>query len=165
MDGDSWDDDLEDQYNAGEQDSDALAALDISTPGDDELYDDRDVPDAAIESGDELDDPVFTVTNPAGTVSATAYFTGPVQRVDLAASVVRMTETELAEEIRVIADLAQLKARSVVHAFLLEGMTMMGHDRSEWGSILNRSIGLPSPEQADEKIAKVFSVRYRDDAP
>ncbi|OBG85369.1 hypothetical protein A5699_24770 [Mycobacterium sp. E802] len=156
---------MEDDYVAGAQDSDALGALDIFAPDDEEFCDDRDGLDGALYAGETLEDPVFTVTNPAGTISATAYFTGPVQRIDLDASVVRMTEHELAEEIQVIAELAQLKARSVAHTFLLEGMTRMGHDRSEWSSILNRDINLPSPDQADEKIAEVFATRYGHDEP
>lgn len=160
--GDSWDDDLDDVYDDEEPDGDALAALDIFPPGNGALYDDRDALDAVSDADEESDDPVFTVMNPAGTVSATAYVTGPVQRIALDPSVVRMTEHQLAEEIRVIAELAQAKARSVAHAFLLEGMTRIGHDRSEWSSILSRVVGLPSPDQANEKIAEVFAARYRD---
>jgi hypothetical protein len=160
---DSWGDDPDD-YDSEADDGDGLAALDFSPPATDEAPDLFAALDGAADRDGELEDPVFTVTNPAGTVSVTAYFTGPVQRVDLGANVVNMTEQQLAEEIRVIAELAQLKARSMVHAFLLEGMARMGHDRSEWRSTLTRAIGLPSPAQADERIAEVFAARYRDDA-
>jgi hypothetical protein len=51
-----------------------------------------------------------------------------------------------------------------MHAFLLEGLTRMGHDRSEWSSILSTVIQLPSPEQAAENLAEVFAARYGDDA-
>lgn len=159
----SWGDDPDD-YEADADDGGDLAALDFSPPRNDEPSDLFAAMKAAADPDGELEDPVFTVTNPAGTVSVTAYFTGPVQRVDLDASVVSMTEQELAEEIRVIAELAQLKARSMVHAFLLEGMTRMGHDRSQWSSTLTRAIGLPSPAQADETIAEVFAARYQNDA-
>lgn len=163
MSGGSWDDEPEDDYVVDEQDGDAFAALDFSPPVNDERHDNLEALEEAPDENEVLEDPVFIVTNPAGTVSVSAYFTGPIARVDLDASVVSMTERELAEEIRVIAELAQLKARSVVHAFLLDGMTKMGHDPSEWTSILSRAIDLPSPEQAAASIAEVFAARYEYD--
>lgn len=153
MSGGSWDDEAADEDSA-EQQGGELAALDFS----DSPHVDISVP----EEDEEPEVPAFTVTNPAGTVSVTAYLTGPVKRVHLDPSVVTMTEHELAEEIRVIAGLAQLKARSVMHGFLLEGLTRIGHDRSEWSSILSTSIQLPSPEQAAENLAEVFATRYRE---
>ncbi|MCF6388449.1 hypothetical protein L2K20_15825 [Mycobacterium sp. MBM] len=156
MSGGEWDDDAEDGYLAEEQGGE-LAALDFSRSADDEP---QDTPTAGPDADDDSEVPVFTVTNPAGTVSVTAYLTGPVQRVDLDPSVVKMTERELAEEIRVLAELAQIKARSAMHAFLLEGLTRMGHDRSEWSSILSTAIQLPSPEHAAENMAEVFAARY-----
>ena len=157
--GGAWDDDAEADYEA-EQQGGELAALDFYPPSDDEPQDN---PKTTPSEDDDSEVPVFTVTNPAGTVSVTAYLTGPVQRVDLDPNVVKMTERELAEEIRVLAELAQLKARSVMHSFLLEGLTRMGHDRSEWSSILSTAIQLPSPEQAAENLAEVFTARYGDD--
>ena len=162
MSGGAWDDDAEDGYETVEQGGE-LAALDFSgTPA----HENVELPDTSQPGPDEDDDsevPVFTVTNPAGTVSVTVYLTGPVQRVDLDPSVVKMTERELAEEIRVLAELAQMKARSVMHAFLLEGLARMGHDRSEWSSILSTAIQLPSPERAAENMAEVFAARYGED--
>ncbi|WNG81234.1 YbaB/EbfC family DNA-binding protein [Mycobacterium sp. ITM-2016-00316] len=160
MSGGSWDDDAEADLDS-EQQGGELAGLDFSW-ADDEPRVDATPPGPAVDDDPEV--PVFTVTNPSGTVSVTAYLTGPVQRVDLDPSVVKMTERELAEEIRVIAELAQLKARSVMHAFLLEGLARMGHDRSEWSSVLSTVIQLPSPEQAAENMAEVFAARYADDA-
>lgn len=159
MSGGAWDDDAEDGYDAEEQGGE-LAALDFSGPADDAQ---AVVPHTGSNENDDADEPVFTVTNPAGTVSVSAYLTGPIQRVDLDPSVVKMTERELAEEIRVLADLAQQKARSVMHSFLLEGLSRQGHDRSEWSSILSAAIQLPSPEQAAENMAEVFADRYGDD--
>lgn len=159
MSGGAWDDDAEDGYVAEEQGGE-LAGLDF--PGI-SAHENGESPETSQVGPDEVDDsevPVFTVTNPAGTVSVTAYLTGPVQRVDLDPSVVKMTERELAEEIRVLAELAQMKARSAMHDFLLEGLARMGHDRSEWSSILSTAIQLPSPERAAENMAEVFAARY-----
>lgn len=163
MSGVGWDDDTEDDYDA-EQQGGELAALDFSGFSPHQDDESRETPSAGPSQDDESEVPVFTVTNPEGTVSVSAYLTGPVQRVDLDPSVVKMTERELAEEIRVIAELAQLKARSVMHGFLLEGLARMGNDRAEWSSILSTAIQLPSPEQAAENLAEVFAARYGEDA-
>jgi hypothetical protein len=146
-----WDDD-----NPGEDsdDHDDLAALDFSggasrvssVPGE--------------EDPDDVAPPLFTVTNPPGTVAVTAYLNGCVQRVDLAPNVVDMTERQLAEEIRVIADLARLKARSVMHAFLVGGMHRMGYDTAGLSAGLTRDMDMPTPEQAAEATAQVFATRY-----
>ncbi len=157
---DDWGDDDDIVESQGGE----LAALDFddTTPSD-HAY--SEVPEAGGVGQDQDGDsdvPTFTVTNPAGTVSVTAFLTGPVKRVELDPSVVKMSEGELAQEIQVLAGLAQAKARSVMHAFLLEGLTRMGHDRSEWSSILSTAIDLPSPEQAAAATADIFATRYRD---
>ena len=110
--------------------------------------------------GEDVAPPLFTVTNPAGTVAVTAYLNGSVQRVDLAPNVTELTERELAEEIRVIADLAGLKARSVMHAFLVEGMRRTGYDTAGLSAGLTRDMDMPTPEQAAKATAQVFATRY-----
>jgi hypothetical protein len=115
------------------------------------------------EDGDDVAPPLFTVTNPPGTVSVTAYLNGCVQRVDLAPNVTDMTERELAEEIQVIAELARLKARSVMHAFLVEGMRRMGYDTAGLSAGLTTDLDMPTREQAAEISAQVFATRYASD--
>ena len=154
MDGTShpWDD--EDPIEDGD-DHDDLAALDFS------FGEDSDAP--AVSKDEILDDvepPLFTVTNPPGTVTVTAELNGSVHRVDLAPNVTDMTERELAEEIRVIAGLARLKARSVMHAFLVEGMRRMGYDTSGLSAGLTRDMDMPTSEQAAEATAQLFASRY-----
>ena len=73
--------------------------------------------------------PLYTVTNPPGTVSVTVYLNGRIHHVELAPALARMTERELAEEVRVIAELARQRARSELHALLIERVRMMGHAR------------------------------------
>jgi hypothetical protein len=141
-----WDDD--DPIEDGEQDD--LAALDYSAGA------------PAYPNEVDLDDvapPLFTVTNPAGTVSVTGYLNGCVQRVDLAPNVTDMTERELADEIRVIAELARMKARSVMHAFLVEGMRRMGYDTAGLSAGLTADLDMPTREQAAEVTAQVFATR------
>ena len=59
---------------------------------------------------DELPVPVFTVTNPPGTVTVTAFLDGRVKQIELSPKVTDMTETDLADEIVVIAGLATADA-------------------------------------------------------
>jgi hypothetical protein len=149
-----WDDD-----NPGEEsdDHDDLAALDFSVGR-------SGVPSVPVDvDPDGVEPPLFTVTNPAGTVAVTAYLNGCVQRVDLAPNVTDMTERELSEEIQVIAELARLKARSVMHAFLVGGMHRMGYDTAGLSAGLTRDMDMPTPEQAAEATAQVFASRYAED--
>lgn len=78
---------------------------------------------------DETPAPVFTVTNPPGTVTVAAYLDGRVHQIALSPKVVNMTERELADEIRVIADLAgsrrgQRSTRSCSKGCASTGTTM-----------------------------------------
>jgi hypothetical protein len=143
-----WDDD---EPGEDRDDHDDLAAIDLSAgaPADPNEVDLEDVAP-----------PLFTVTNTPGTVAVTAYLNGCVQRVDLAPNVTDMTEHQLSEEIRVIAVLARMKARSVMHAFLVEGMHRMGYDTAGLSAGLTRDMDMPTPEQAAEATAQVFATRY-----
>lgn len=103
---------------------------------------------------------LFTVTNPAGTVSATAAIGGRVQQVDLSANVVNMTEAQLADEIVVLADLASQKAQAAQHAVIVELMRTMGHDPIVSSGFIEHDLGMPSPETVDARRAQVFAARY-----
>lgn len=136
-------------------------------PDDDELNDvgyqipvDPDVIPDDGDSDEHSESPLFEVSNPHHSVTVAATIDGGVRRVDLAPSVVKMTEYELADEIRAIAGLATMKAGSVVHAFLVEGLRTSGHDTALIGSTLSRGLGLLSPEQVAETTRDVFAERY-----
>jgi hypothetical protein len=118
------------------------------------LSDDRD----GSEDSDAM--PTFTVTNPPGTVTVTTYMDGRVAHVDLSPKAVSMTESGLAEEIVVIADLATQDARSAQYTFMLEGMREQGHDNVATRDFLNRDLDLPTPEQAQAARAELFTNRY-----
>lgn len=111
----------------------------------------------------ELSSPLYTVTNPAGTVSVTVCLDGRAHRVELAPKVTGMTERELADEIRVIADLARQKARSQLHALIVEGVRVMGYDPAIMRDGLRRELDMPTPEEAAETAAEVFASRYSAD--
>ncbi|MDT5064172.1 MAG: hypothetical protein QOK02_327 [Mycobacterium sp.] len=104
--------------------------------------------------------PLFTVTNPPGTVTVTTFMDGRVNRIDLSPKVVTMTETNLADEIVVIARLATQDARSAQYSFMLEGMREQGHDDFATHDFLTRDLDLPSPDQARAARAQVFATRY-----
>ena len=109
---------------------------------------------------DELPVPVFAVTNPPGTVRVTAFLDGRVKQIDLSPKVTEMTETDLADEIVVIAGLATADARSAQYAYMLEGMREQGHDDVTTRDFLARDLDLPTPDEAKAARAQTFSTRY-----
>ncbi|BBZ19864.1 YbaB/EbfC family DNA-binding protein [Mycolicibacterium gadium] len=134
-------------YDSDERDD--LAALDFSRPdhGDD---------DAARV-------PMFTVTNPAGSVTVTTFMDGRVQQIELSSRTTDMTEPELADEIVVIAGLATQEAKSAQYSLMLEGMRDQGHDDAATRDFLTRDLDLPSPEEARAARAQIFATRYGGD--
>jgi hypothetical protein len=116
--------------------------------------------DTAPPGDEEHHVPVFTVTNPPGTVTVSAYMDGRVQDVELSARAATLTESSLAEEIVVVAGLATQSARAAQYAFMLDGMKQHGHDSVATRDFLERDLQLPSPEQATAAKAAVFADRY-----
>jgi hypothetical protein len=113
-----------------------------------------------LDADDELPVPLFTVMNPPGTVTVTTFMDGRVNRIDLSPKVTTMTETNLADEIVVIAGLATQDARSAQYSFMLEGMREQGHDDVATHDFLTRDLDLPSPERAEADRAQIFATRY-----
>ncbi|MBP3085831.1 MULTISPECIES: hypothetical protein [Mycolicibacterium] len=165
-----------------DDDYDDLSALDFSYSDDDSnaaaldalgTYDDF-APSAEVESDDGYSDgseaedeklsvPLFTVTNPPETVTVTAFMDGRVHQIELAPKVTNLTERDLAEEILVIAGLAAQQAKSAQYSFMLAGMREHGHDDAATRDFLTRDLDLPTPEQAEDARAQVFSTRYGGD--
>lgn len=159
-----------------DEDHDDLAALDFSAAGDAEGETDLGVilgdyavagdatshdslrPSVGVEEDNAM--PMFTVTNPPGTVTVTTYMDGRVHQIDLAPDVATLTEALLAEEIVVIAGLATQDARSAQYTFMLEGMREHGHDNVATRDFLSRDLDLPTPEQAQTARAVLFTTRY-----
>lgn len=107
--------------------------------------------------------PLFTVTNPPGTVTVTTYMDGRVHRVDLSPGAATMAESVLGEEIVVIAGLATQDARSAQYSIMLEEMREQGHDNATTRDFLTRDLDLPTPEQAQAARAELFTTRYASD--
>ena len=144
---------------------DDLAALDFSVAEAEPAGSDLDALDGYAEEAadDGVPVPVFTVTNPPGTVTVTAFLDGRVKQVDLSQKAADMTEADLADEIVVIARLATQDARSAQYAYMLEGMREQGHDDVATRDFLARDLDLPTPEAAKAARAQLFSTRYAGD--
>lgn len=143
---------------AGETDLSALLAdYPTEDPGaaDDGVTFEVDADEAAAASM-----PLFTVTNPPGTVTVTTYMDGRVHRVDLSPGATTMAESVLGEEIVVIAGLATQDARSAQYSIMLEEMREQGHDSATTRDFLTRDLELPTPEQAQAARAELFTTRY-----
>jgi hypothetical protein len=154
---DAWDDDDEDDDGpAGSM----LDALDFSPlPAADYV----DIGLDATAPDDKDDGPqtiFFTVTNPPGTVSATALMDGRPIQVTLAPQVADMTESELAEEISLIARLASQNARAGQHLLVSGMMQQMGEDPLTARSFVEHELGLPSAETVLADKAQIFATRY-----
>lgn len=144
---------------------DDLAALDFSAPesySEDSDLDALDVTELP-EADDEAPLPAFTVTNPPGTVTVSTFLDGRVKTIDLSPKAAEMTESDLADEIVVIASLATQDAKSAQYAFMLEGMREQGHDDAATRDFLTRDLDLPTPEQAHSARAQIFATRYSGD--
>jgi hypothetical protein len=107
--------------------------------------------------------PTHTLTNPAGTVTVTVLLDGRVTGVELGTGALAMTEMELSEEIRVIADLARQQVRSELNAFLSESMGASGHDAAFFRDSLERDMDMPTRENAAAATARAFAERYAAD--
>jgi hypothetical protein len=151
------------------EDFDGLAALDVYAGRQADAYgaelaalDDYPPPrplpdDTVLDDGEERP---FTVTNPPGTVTVSAYPDGRIERIELSPGAAKMSERELAEEIVVIAGLAAQDAKSAQYETMLAGMRAHGHDDLATREFLQRDLDLPTPEQAQARRAEVFTTRY-----
>lgn len=144
---------------------DDLSALDFSVTESESGQSDLDALFVYPEEteDDELVAPVFAVTNPPGTVTVTAFLDGRVKQIEISPKATDMTETDLADEIVVIAGLATADARSAQYAYMLEGMRQQGHDDVATRDFLTRDLDLLTPEEAKAARAQLFSTRYAGD--
>ena len=158
-----WDDD--DSDLADFEGPSVLDAFDVYVRAEDpdDSHDPWDAPlQAAGKGHDGVLTLLFTATNPSGSVSVTVLLDGHFVRADLSPTVTTMTESQLAEEVSIIAKLARQQARAAQHALVLEFMRMLGHDRVATRGFLERELDLPSPETVLAEKVRVFAVRYGD---
>jgi hypothetical protein len=176
-----------------DDDRDDLAALDFSATDERAYESDMDAlddyagepveePEPSLDAIDPLaddteveEDPLqaytFTVTNPPESVSVSALIGGRIHQVEVLPKASGMTESELANEILVLAHLASQKALAGQTTYLLEsefladGMREAGLDSGEVvRDFMQNGLGFPTPEAVDAEQAEVFATRYtRDD--
>lgn len=103
---------------------------------------------------------VFTVANPLSSVTVSSTLGGPIHKVELTPKAMAMTETELADEILVIAELARQKGGAAQHALMLAELDLPADDATVVSGFFQESMDLPTPEQAATAEAEVFATRY-----
>jgi hypothetical protein len=155
----------------------AVDALDeYAPPEPEENGSELDAIDSVTEDTEEEEEDgmqLFTVTNPPETVSVSAAMDGRTQRIELSPKATSMTESELSDEILVLADLARQKGLAAQHTYLLEnvsqteGQEILGEIGLDGNEVLREfmetGMQLPTPEQADAAQAEVFAARYTAD--
>lgn len=101
---------------------------------------------------DEPENPsvlLFSATNPAGTVTASATVSGRIHQIELAPDVVAMTEFELMAEVMETAKLASLKGRAAQYALIEGTLNRQGLDAQSTRDFLDHHLDLPTPAQAE----------------
>jgi hypothetical protein len=158
-DGDWWDDEVESPGSYGHHHGSGLEAFDDYAPVEEREEDNWSFGGPAEGGQEESPAALFTVTNPPGTVSATATLGGRIDHIDIF-DVSEFSEAQLADEIVSLVELARAKAQAAQHAVTVHLMRGLGHDRVETSSYLEHSIGLPAPDAVDARTAEVFAARY-----
>jgi hypothetical protein len=123
-------------------------------------------PDVAADNplADEASPFLVKVTNPPGTVSVRALADGSVLEIELSPKVANMTESALADEILVIADLARQKGLANQQAFITDATQALGIAEGDAAhGFIADSLELPTPQQAEAAQAEVFATRYAAD--
>ncbi|OBB11032.1 hypothetical protein A5731_27030 [Mycolicibacterium conceptionense] len=106
--------------------------------------------DGEGESEDDEQIPVVQVTNPPGTVTVTAYLNGSVAQVDLDPKATKLTEAQLAEEIRFVAEVAAKRATAVTHVAVVNMLVEQGMEFREARDFVGTNMPFATPEQAGE---------------
>lgn len=159
----SWDDEDDDSHSISDEDEDEDLTSDLDALSDYVPSQATD-PDGeglfeAREAGADEDPGLTTVSNPPGTVTVTVNVDGRVHHIELAPETARMPEQQLAEEIRIIADLARQQVRSEVREFAVEAARFTGLDPVSMGESLGK-IGMPSPSEYETLRSQIFAARY-----
>jgi len=116
---------------------------------------------------------LYTVSNPAETVSVSALIDGRTQRIDRSGKADGLTESDLADEVIALGDLARRKGLAGQRSYLLdtvdtsgavsESGDLFGVDGDEaLRNLVELDMGLPTPQQGEAMQAEVFAGRYVD---
>lgn len=143
-----------------ESDVDALLLYDTAAHTEPETGEEFAAEPDAEPRDDEPSIPLISATNPPGTVTVSAYLNGTVQQIRLSAAVGAVTESELADEIRVVADVAAKKATSAMHIFGIELLAAQGVDRSSAETLMTEHMPFATPAQA-RAAESALAARHR----
>ena len=159
---DRWDDASAAEYNLSDDDH-GLDAFDAYLPPPAP----RAEATAPEEPSEHDDDFVETLLcqaiNPAGTVAVTALLSGRIFGVELSPMACRLSESELAREIKATAALANQQARGAQHQVIATLLDRHGHDPAATRSMLEHELGLPSPETVATARAEWFSRQHHEE--
>lgn len=122
---------------------------DHTTVTSDDDFDDFDDFGGPEESDEEII-PVIEATNPPGTVTCTVFLTGSPSHVTLDPKVTALTESQLGEEIKVVADVASKKASALMHIGVVEMLVEQGMDFREARDFVETNVPFTTPQQAGE---------------
>ena len=158
-----------------DEESEAYALSEYAPTEPEEVEDELEAIAAATEADEAEEDEEdglqhFTVTNPPETVSVSALIDGRTERVKLSPKVNSLSESELSEEIIVLAALARKKGLAGQHTYLLDNIAEveglqnleeLGLDGNQvFRDFVEVGMQLPTPEQAEAAEAEVFATRY-----
>jgi hypothetical protein len=151
----------------GHEESPAEAWDDFAPPAEPEVEDtgaDLDALQSLTEADEEHEDlTLFKVANPSKSVTVTAMLDGRIQFVELTDKVERMSESQLADEIFVLADLARYKAQAGQHTVMFDHLSDTGESPELFNELVSLTLNLPTPEEAAAKEEEVFAKRYFSD--
>lgn len=105
--------------------------------------------DSAVETDEEII-PVIQATNPPDTVTCTVFLSGTPSHVTLDPKVTALTESQLADEIKVVADVATKKASALMHIGVVEMLVEQGMDFREAREFVETNVPFATPQQAGE---------------
>ncbi|MUL63340.1 hypothetical protein BOO86_02580 [Mycobacterium sp. CBMA 234] len=171
-------DDRRDEPDDWADDSDVDSHDYVASPGYfDPVPDEADQPpaeygtdDVGSARPDERDDDItapivlaVSVTNAAGTVTATATISGWLQRIELEPQVTSMDEAQLAREIVATAELASLKGQASQRTLVQDMLTYQGADHHTARDYVDQYMNLPTPDQAADAEAEAHARYLRGD--
>jgi len=112
------------------------------------------------DGADSVTSTTVTVSNPPRTVAVSVFADGSFHEVALSPKASGMRESELADEIRVVAGLAWQKALAAQHGAMSEYLRQSGIDEDVIADLTENGMELPSPEEAEAARAEAFAARY-----
>lgn len=108
--------------------------------------------------------PVASASNPANTITVTAYLTGVIARVDLDHRVTTLPESQLAQQIQAVAEVAVKRASAVMHIAMVKVLVDDGMDFRQARDFAENMLPFTTPAQADAAAAELVT-RFADSDP